>query len=298
MTALSEAIKAGRRVITAEVSAPCGADPRRIKEIASALKGKVHAVVLEENVDGVHMSSLAASLHVKSAGVEPVVTLLTRDMNRIALQSAVVGGVSLGITDFLVVSGHHQGLTAERQARGVYDVDSIQAIRIFRAMREEGAFAGGQKMEAPVPICIGGAANPFAGPLDLRALRTQKKVRAGADFIITEPVFDVGRFREWLELLRQKGVPEKVCLIAGVMWLGSADEAKSLNEKYRGMNIPEGIIERLAHAGDARREGLAVAVESAEQVKSLDGIRGFHVWARGRDESVPELLDALPISTP
>jgi len=296
MTALSEAIKSGRRIITGGLTAPFGADPRRIKGVAAALRGKVHAVVVEENVDGVHMSSIAASLHVKGEGVEPVVTLLTRDMNRIGLQSAVLGAVSLGVNDFLVLSGHHQGLTTEKQARGVYDVDSIQAIRLFRAMREEGVFAGGQKMESPVPICIGGAANPFAGPIDLRALRTEKKVRAGADFIITEPVFDLARFREWLELLREKGVPEKVCLIAGVMWLESAGEAKRLNEKYRGMNIPDAVVERLSRASDSRREGLAIAVEMIDQVRTLDGVRGFHVWARGREEAIPELLDAARIT--
>ncbi len=295
MSNLSEAIKEGRFAVTAEVTPPCGGDPEKVKAVASILKGKVHAMVVEANVDGVHTSSLAAATHVKSAGVDPVITMLTRDANRIGLQSSLLGAVSLGIGDVLVLSGHHQALTAESQARGVYDVDSIQAIGIFRSMRDGGVLSSGQRMELPVSVFLGGAANPFAGPIELRALRVEKKVKAGADFIITQPVFDLSRFREWLNLLGGRGVPERVCLIAGIMWLGSADEARKLNETYRGMNIPEGIIRRLSDAANGEREGLLVASEMVEQVRSLRGVRGIHLWARGREESLPELLDSAKL---
>jgi len=253
-------------------------------------------MVLEESPDGVHMSSLVAALHVKSAGVDPVVTVLTRDSNRIGLQSALLGVVSLGVSSVLVVSGQHQTLTTERQARGVYDVDSLQTITIFRRMRDEGLFASGEKMEAPISILIGGAANPFGGPNQLRALRVEKKAIAGADFIITQPVFDVPGFREWLGLLGERGVPDKTCLIAGILWLSSADEARKLNQLYRGMNIPEEVIQRLDRAGDAEHEGLLIAAEAIEQVRGLAGVRGVHLWARGREESLPELLDHAQLS--
>jgi len=145
-------------------------------------------------------------------------------------------------------------------------------------------------------IIIGGAANPFAGPIPLRALRVAKKVKAGADFIITQPVFELSRFREWLDLLGERGVPERVCLIAGIMWLASADEAEALNETYRGMNIPEGVIRRLSQSADGEREGLLIAAEMVEQVKGLSGVRGIHLCARDREESLPELLDSAKIS--
>jgi len=296
MSKLSEAIKGGKFVVTAEVTPPCGPNPEKIKALAPILKGKVHAVVVEENRDGVHLSGLVAGAHLKSAGLEPVVTMLTRDTNRIGLQSMFLGAVSLGISDVLVLSGYHQALTAEKQARGVYDVDSVQAIDIFRAMRDDGFLACGQEVEMPESVSIGGAANPFAGPIELRALRAEKKVKAGADFIITHPVFDLARFREWLDLLRKKGVPEKVCLIAGIMWLGSAEEAKELDETYRGMNIPEAVIQRLSQAADPQREGLTIAAEMVDRVKVLDGVRGLHFWARGREESLPQLLRTSGIS--
>ncbi len=298
MSDLSEAIKGGSFVLTAEVTPPCGPDPQRIRAIASVLKGKVHALVAEENMDGVHMGSLVASLHLKSAGLDPVVTMLTRDTNRIGLQSALLGAVSLGISDVLVLSGHHQALTMEKQARGVYDVDSTQAIGIFRSMRDQGLLACGQKMETPLSISIGGAANPFAGPIQLRALRVEKKVKSGADFIITQPVLDLSRFREWLNLLGEKGVPDRVCLMAGIMWLRSAEEANKLNETYRGMNIPEAVVQRLSNSADGEREGLLIAAEMVEQVRTLRGVRGIHLWARGREESLPELLDSAGLSLP
>jgi len=296
MTGLSEAIKGSRFAVTAEVTPPCSPDPQRIKAVASHLKGKVHGVVLEENVDGVHMSSIVSAIHLKSAGVDPVMTMLTRDGNRIGLQSALLGAVSMGIGSVLVLSGHHQALTAETQARGVYDVDSIQAINIFRAMRDEGLLASGQRIEMPISFSIGAAANPFAGPIELRVLRAEKKVKAGADFIITEPVFDLSRFREWLKLVGEKGVPDRACLMAGIMWLKSAEEAKNLSETYRGMNIPEAVIRRLSDAPDGEREGLLIAAEMIEQVRSLNGAKGIHLWARGREESLPELLDYAKIS--
>jgi len=296
MSHLSEAMKEGRFTVTAEVTPPCGPDPQRIRAVGSVLEGKVHALVVEENIDGVHMSSLVAGVHLKSIGVDPVVTMLTRDTNRIGLQSWLLGACSLEIGDVLVLSGHHQVLTAESHARGVYDVDSIQAIGIFRSMRDEGVLACGQKMEMPVSIAIGGAANPFAGPIELRALRVEKKVKAGADFIITQPVFDLSRFREWLDLLGERGVPERACLIAGIMWLKSADEARNLSETYRGMSIPEGVIRRLSDAADGEREGLLIAAEMVEEVRSLSGVRGIHLWAREREESLPELLDSARLS--
>jgi len=321
MSRLSEVIKRGGPVVTAEVTPPVGANPQPLIALARSLKDRVHAVVVEENPDGVHLSSLVAGAHLKSAGLEAVVTMLTRDTNRIGLQSMFLGAVSLGITDILVLSGYHQALTAEKQARGVYDIDSIQAIALFRAMRDDGLLSGetqakglpGQTEErggghdggrpdgrfarpGGQGISLGGSANPFAGPIDLRAMRLEKKVKAGADFIITNPVFDLSRFQEWLNLLRDKGVPEKVCLIAGIMWLASAEEARKLNQTYRGMNIPDAVIARLSRATDPEQEGLRVAAEAAEAVRKLDGVRGLHFWARGREDSIPRLLEAARIS--
>lgn len=293
MSRLSQVIKSGGFAVTAEVIPPTGADAEQLIVMARSLKDRVHAVVVEENRDGVHLNSLVAGSHLKSVGLEPVVTMLTRDTNRIGLQSMFLGAVSLGMTDVLVLSGYHQALTAEKQARGVYDIDSIQAIALFRSMRDDGLLSGDQKAKG---ITLGGSANPFAGPIDLRAMRLEKKVKAGADFIITNPVFDLSRFREWLELLRGKGVLEKVCLIAGIMWLASAEESRTLNETYRGMNIPEAVIARLSQAADPEEEGLRVAIEMAEEVRNLEGVRGVHFWSRGREEAIPRLLEAARIS--
>ena len=293
MSKLSQVIKSGGFAVTAELTPPTGADPERLLALGRSLKDRVHAVVVEENRDGVCLSSVVAGAHLKSAGLEPVVTMLTRDTNRIGLQSMFLGAVSLGITDVLVLSGYHQALTAEKQARGVYDIDSIQAIVLFRSMRDDGLLSGDQKAQG---ILLGGSANPFAGPIDLRAMRLEKKAKAGADFIITNPVFDLSRYRQWLELLRGKGVLEKVCLIAGIMWLSSGEEARALNQTYRGMNVPEAVITRLSQAADPEEEGLRVAIEMAEQVRNLAGVRGVHFWARGREEAIPRLLEAARIS--
>lgn len=224
MSSLAKAIETGEFIVTAECPSPRGASVDRIKACAAILGDKVHAVYAPENEDGARLSSLAACVHLTTASVEPMLALLTRDLNRIALQSAILGAASLGVRNMLCLAGKHQALTTSGSARGVFDVDATQLLQIASAMCREGKLADGQTLEAPVELVLGTDTNPFAEPVELQVLVLQKAVAAGADFVITQPLDGSGsigsrtpkRFEQWMEAVRERGLHTQTSILASV----------------------------------------------------------------------------------
>lgn len=275
----ADVVSNGKFAVTTECTPPVGADPEPIKSFAAALAGSVSAVLASESEDGPRMSSLAACAHLMSAGAEPVLCLLTRDLNRIALQASILGAASMGVKNVLCLSGRHQALTSSVSARGVFDVDQVQLVRIADAMREEGKLADGRETGSPLPLVIGTDANPFADPIELQALATEKAVAAGADFVITCPVFNLDRMNAWVSHMRERGVTEQACIIASVMPLTSSREAVSLAEKYCHLDIGDDVVERLDAAQNKRDAGVHMAAETIGFLRKIPGIRGVHIAA-------------------
>jgi methylenetetrahydrofolate reductase (NADPH) len=250
----------------------------------------VTAINVADNHYGVSMSSLAASL--SRAGIEPVFQIITRDRNRIALQSDLLGAAYLGIKNVLCLSGFHQTLIGFNESANVYDVDSIQLIDIVKKMNN-GQLLDGTKIQGNFNMLIGAAANPSLKPLELNILRLSKKVVAGADFIQTQSVFDVDEFKAWLDAVRNTGLADKTAILAGVMPLKSAAHAQELTTTHTDFVIPETIINRLTAAGDAeaqRKEGMKIAAEIINELKGLAGLKGVHILSGGNESSVRELL--------
>jgi methylenetetrahydrofolate reductase (NADPH) len=281
---LAKAIKNGRFVVTAEFVPPRGSDTAKIKAAAEALKG-ADAVCVSESQDGVRMCSLSASGHLAAAGVEPVLSLLTRDQNRIALQASILGAISVGVHSVMCMSGRHQALTTSGTAKGVFDLDPIQLVRIADAMRKTGQLADGQPLDSPVDLVLGIDTNPFADPAELQVIALDKAVAAGADFVITQPVFNIDKFNVWMTYVRERGIHTRTCILAGVMPLTSAQEAIRLAEKYSHLDIPEDVIERLQTAQDPQSAGVHLAAETIERLKKTEGVRGVHIMA-GEDFSL------------
>ena len=211
----------------------------------------VTAVNVADNHYGVSISSLAASFALSQAGIEPVLQIITRDRNRIALQSDLLGAAYLGIKNVLCLSGFHQTLIGCNESANVFDVDSIQLIDIVKKMNN-GQLLDGKKIQGNFCMLIGAAANPNLKPMELNILRLSKKIAAGADFIQTQSVFDVDTFKVWLEAVRNAGLADKTAILAGVLPLKSAAQAKELAETYTDFVIPETIIDRLTAAGGLR----------------------------------------------
>jgi methylenetetrahydrofolate reductase (NADPH) len=279
-------------IVTAELLPHAAAESGGIETAVRSLGEIPVAVNVAENHYGVAISSLAGALVVQRAGMEPVLQVLTRDRNRIALQSDLLGAAALGIRNVLCLSGYHQSLIGSAQPANVFDIDSIQLIAAVSRMNKEGLLIEGTPIEGAFGMLAGAGANPFLKPVELNLLRLRKKIAAGAAFIQTQAVFDLPAFRLWLEAVNKEGLSGKVAILAGVMPLVSASEAEklaALTDHY----IPPAVVERLKAAGSPesqRKEGMAACAEILRQLKGLTGLRGVHIFSGGREADVPELL--------
>ena len=253
------------------------------------------AVNVADNHFGVSISSLAASFALSQAGIEPVLQIITRDRNRIALQSDLLGAAYLGIKNVLCLSGFHQTLIGCSESANVFDVDSIQLIDIVKKMNN-GQLLDGKKIQGSFCMLIGAAANPNLKPLELNILRLSKKIAAGADFIQTQSVFDVDAFKVWLEAVCNAGLADKTAILAGVMPLKSAAQAKELAETHTDFVIPEAIIDRLTAAGGSEaqeKEGVKIAAKIIKKLKGLPGLKGVHILSGGNESTINELLSSI-----
>lgn len=266
----AKAVKDGRFIVTAQCTPPQGADTKQLQACAAALKGSVSALYAPECEDGIRLSSLAACAHLAKAGVEPVMALAARDHNRIALQSMILGAASMGITNIFCTAGRHQALTSAGSAKGVFDLDPIQLLQIADAMRKKGNLSDGQVIDSPIELTLGTDTNPFAEPVELNMIVLQKAISAGADFVITHPVFDIDKFNAWMKAVRERGLHDKTAIIASVMPLSSSAQAASVAERY---TMPDDIAAKLKSA-DA---GKQTAVDTIKSLKGIDGVRGIHL---------------------
>jgi methylenetetrahydrofolate reductase (NADPH) len=289
-------IDSGDFIITAEFLPSASADAKAVETSAEFFKSGLTAVNVADNPHGPILSSLAGALILSRAGIEPIYQMVTRDRNRIAIQSDLLGAAALGINNVLCLSGHHQSLTGSPESANVYDIDSIQLIAAIRKMCDEGILLDGSKIAGSFSMVVGAVVSPDMKPMELNILRLSKKVDAGARFIQTQAVFDTGNFEKWINEARNQGITSKAAILAGVLPLQSAGEAESLKKKYTDLSIPDHIIERLKAAGDGtaqKKEGLAICVETIKKIKAMDGVKGIHILSGGCESSVPEILSAI-----
>lgn len=284
----------GGFAVTAECGPPKGADPEAINKKVELLKGKVDAVNVTDNQTAiVRMSSLATCSLLLQAGVEPVLQMVVRDRNRIALQSDILGAAAIGISNVLCLSGDHQIFGNQPQSIGVFDLDSIQFLNVVKNMRDTGKILGGEELTKAPEMFIGAAANPFADPLEFRAVRLAKKIAAGADFIQTQCIYNLDKFDKWLGMARNKDLTEKAYILGGVTPLKSAGMAKYMNSKVAGMDIPEEIIKRMEGVAKDKQkeEGIKICVETIQKLKEMDGVKGIHIMAIEWEEAVGEITE-------
>jgi methylenetetrahydrofolate reductase (NADPH) len=292
---LEERLEGSEFVFTAEYSPSAGTDLSKIEACAGYFHNGITAVNVADNHYGVALSSLAASVALSRAGIEPIYQVVTRDRNRIAMQSDLLGAALLGIKNVLCLSGYHQTLIGCPESANVFDIDSIQLIALVTKMNG-GQLLDGNKIDGDFAMLAGAAANPYLKPRELNMLRLSKKIKAGAAFIQTQAVFDVPAFKQWLEAAGKQGLTGKAAILAGVMPLQSAAQAKELAETHTDFYIPDAVHARLLAAGDAaaqRQEGLKIAVEIIRQLKGLPGLKGIHLLSGGHENAVPELLAAV-----
>jgi methylenetetrahydrofolate reductase (NADPH) len=225
-------------------------------------------------------------------GLDPVLQMVTRDRNRIALQSDILGAASFDINNILCLSGDHQSFGDCASGQNVHDLDSMQLVQTVRHMRDQGKFLGGDDIARPPKMFVGAAANPFADPFEIRVPRLAKKIAAGTEFIQTQCIYNLDKFEEWMKRVRERGLHEKVYILAGMTPMKSAGMARYMKNRVPGMDVPDELIKRLAGVPKEKQaeEGIDICVESIERLKEVEGVRGFHIMAIEWEEKVPEIV--------
>ena len=291
---LKRVLSAGRFAVTAECGPPKGADPEAVRKKGRLFQGRVDSVNVTDNQTGVvRLSSLAACVLLREEGFDPVLQMVTRDRNRIALQSDILGASALGIRNILCLSGDHQVFGNQPQAKGVFDIDSIQLIQVVRQMRDEGHIIGGDKLTQPPNLFIGASENPFAEPATYRVARLAKKIGAGANFIQTQCIYNLPRFAEWMSRLRDRNYDKRAYILGGITPLKSAKMAEYMSKKVAGMDLPEEVVARMKSvpASEQRKEGIKIAVETIQALREMKGVSGVHIMAIEWEEVVPQLVE-------
>ncbi len=291
---LEKVLRSGQLAVTSECGPPRGSDPEAVKEKGELIKDYVDSVNITDNQTSMtRLCSLAACIHLKLAGLDPVLQMVTRDRNRIALQSDILGAASFDINNILCLSGDHQSFGDCAQGQNVHDLDSMQLIQTVRHMRDEGKFLGGDDIKRPPDMFVGAAANPFADPFEIRVPRLAKKVACGVEFIQTQCIYNLDRFEEWMKGVRDRGLHEKVFILAGMTPMKSAGMAKFMKNRVPGMDVPDEVVKRLSGVEKKQQaqEGIDICVESMQRLKEIEGVAGFHVMAIEWEEKVPEIVE-------
>jgi methylenetetrahydrofolate reductase (NADPH) len=290
---LERRLKAGQFVVTAEVAPPLTTATKKLCTNVNLIKPYVAAINFTDSPSATpRMSSWACSKLAIENGAEPVMQIAARDRTRVGLQSEVLGATALGVRNILCLSGDNARMGPSPMSRlDVIDIDSVQMLWILRRMRDEGHYLDGRNIKFPPQMFLGAAASPYASEPRFQAIREHKKVNAGAQFFQTNLVFDVDRMDIWLNALAQRNVLDKVYILIGITPLKTLKMAQYMNDTVPGVTIPDRLLKRLEAAGDGvEEEGVQIALELIEQIKTKQGIHGIHIMAVGWEEIVPRIV--------
>ncbi len=294
---LARVINAGHFAVCVEVSPPVGPNIEAIEREIKTLKGCGDAFNVTDNQSAmVHVSSLAVSIMLKQAGMEPVIQFTGRDRNRLGLQGDLLGGAVFGINTVLCLSGDHPIWGDHPGAKPVYDLDSINIIRMVRMMRDNQVFENGKQIPKKAPdFFIGAVENPFAPPYDYRPMRLAKKIVAGAQFFQTQLIFNVSRFREFMKRVVDLGLHEKCTILAGVGPIRSLRVAEYMKNEVAGMDVPDWVVKRVEGLSkeDQQKAGVDICLEIAREVSEIEGVKGLHVMAVNWPAAVPQIVKEL-----
>ncbi len=291
---LERVLSSGHFAVTCECGPPKGADVEHLEKKIALVKGCVDAANVTDNQTAVvRMSSIAASYILVKNGVEPVMQMVTRDRNRIAAQSDLFGAYALGIRNMLCLTGDHQTFGNHPKSKNVFDIDSLQLLDVVRTIRDSGVVNSGDPVQGGVKMFLGAAANPFADPFEFRVIRLAKKIDAGADFVQTQCIYDMNRFREFMKMACDMGLDRKCYILAGLTPLKSAGMAAYMNKNVAGISIPDEIIKRIRGVAKTEQaeEGIRLLLEQIQEVREIPGVAGVHIMAIEWEERVKEITE-------
>ena len=291
-TNLERILDSGEFAVTAEVGPPRGTSPNVVQRKGELLKSCCDAINVTDNQTAiVRMSSVSGCVLLNQLGIEPVMQMVCRDRNRIAIQSDILGAVALGIGNVLCLSGDYPSFGDHPTTKGVFDIDSIQLIQLLKQMREEKKFLSGANISGEVPLFIGAAENPYADPFEYRTPRLAKKIAAGVDFIQTQAIFDVDKFAKWMKEVTDRGLDKKVHILAGVIPIKTVGMGRYMKDNVPGVHVPDEVVTRMQDVKDVKEEGLKICLETIDQIKEIPGVHGIHIMAVGWEDMVPTIVE-------
>lgn len=285
-----QALESGKFVVTSEIAPPKGTHLEKMKHHIELLKDKVDAMNVTDHQSSVmRYPSLGGCLLVKELGGEVILQMTCRDRNRLALQADLLFAASRGIQNVLCLTGDSIILGDHKQAKGVFDLDSSQLLETLRLLGK-GKDLGGNDLDGPVSFCAGAIVTPEADPIEPQLIKFEKKIEAGAEFIQTQAVYDLDKFKTFMEYARQFDVK----ILAGIILLTSAPMARFMNNNIAGVNVPQELIDELAGApkGQALKKGIEIAGRMIQRIKSEKMCDGVHIMAIGKEEVVPDIMSA------
>ena len=293
-TKFKEALESGKFVVTSEVAPPKGTNLEKFEHHIALLKDKVDAMNVTDHQSSVmRYPSLGGCLKVIEGGGEVILQMTCRDRNRLALQADLLFASSVGIQNLLCLTGDSIILGDHKDAKSVFDLDSSQLLETVRIL-EKGKDLGGNELDGAVSFCAGAIVTPEADPLEPQLIKFEKKIEAGAEFIQTQAVYDLDRFKEFMDYARQF----KVKILAGVILLTSAPMARFMNKNIAGVFVPQDLIDEMAAApkGQAITKGIEIAGRMIKRIHEEQICDGVHIMAIGKEELVPDIMQAAGLS--
>jgi methylenetetrahydrofolate reductase (NADPH) len=283
-----EVLDSGKFVITSEVAPPKGTNLEKMIHHIELLKDKVDAMNLTDHQSSVmRFPSLGGALMVKEHGGEPVLQMTCRDRNRLALQADLLFAYSRGIRNVLCLTGDAVVVGDHKDAKGVFDLDSSQLLASIRIL-ETGRDLGGNELDGAVKFCAGAIVTPEANPIEPQLIKFEKKIKAGAEFIQTQAIYDMDNFKRFMDYARPFGVK----ILAGIILLTSWRMAEFMNKNVPGVFVPQTFIDEMKGApkGGVIQKGIEIAGRMIRQIKDESICDGVHIMAIGREELVPDII--------
>lgn len=286
---LAEKLERGALTLTAACLPPHDAQPASVKKLAECFPAALDGVVVADNPNKSRGSALACAALLANEKLEPMLSLTTRDRNRVALEAEVLGASALGIKSFLCMNGSHQSLGVAAQAAAAFDLDAIQLCQALARMTAQGLDFDGNQLACAPTFGIAAVVHPFLRPIELSVLQAKKKIAAGAQILMTDAVFDLPAFEAWMQAMRAAGVEGKAAIIASVLPLTSVAQAEALRARSGFAPIGDEVLARLK-TGDATQAGIAMVGEIAAKLRAMPGVRGIHILSIGCEALVPRII--------
>ena len=288
-----EKLYSGEFLVTTEVGPPKGVDVSEMIHHIDVLKDKVDAINVTDHQSSVmRFPSLGGCLLVKELGGEPILQVTCRDRNRLALQADLLLAYSRSIVNVLCLTGDSIDVGDHREAKPVFDSDSVQLLKMIRTM-ESGKDVGGNDLKGVPKFCLGASVHPEADLIEPQLIKFDKKVAAGAQFFQTQGIFDLASLRRFMQYASQFDIK----ILAGIIVLASARMAKYMNDNVPGIIVPQTTIDELASVekGKGRQKGIEIAARLIKTIKEENLCHGIHIMAVGNEGVVPDILEAAEV---